>query len=344
MIRTAATLAIGTVGGYVFYLLSMPLPWMLGSMTFCLLAVFARVPIISARKFRPPLIAVIGVTLGSAFSFEIVMKVTEWYPILAAILFSSAIGSAVAVFYLVRVARFDLVTAYFAGMPGGLFEMVHQGGAAGGDERSIALIQASRIFFVVLFVPLFFRLSYDLDTPTAVQSAVAGYSLQDAVILIGCAVVGWPLARLLRFPNPPLIGPLLLSALVHILDQTRSTPPYVLVSAAQVVLGSSVGGQFIGTPLAFLARMLSHGVVLVVLILTTCVGFAFLLAHLTGYSPALIVLALAPGGMAEMCLIALALQADVAFVIVHQLFRVVLVHLVAPNVFRLTRHIAHKKT
>jgi len=49
------------------------------------------------------------------------------------------------------------------------------------------------------------------------------------------------------------------------------------------------------------------------------------------------VLAYAPGGLAEMSLIALALHADVAFVSSHHVVRILLIVTLAPLTFRLLR-------
>ena len=55
----------------------------------------------------------------------------------------------------------------------------------------------------------------------------------------------------------------------------------------------------------------------------------------TGQNLATLFLALAPGGLTEMSLVALALGADTAFVTVMHFFRVSMVMIIAPQVFRL---------
>ena len=63
-------------------------------------------------------------------------------------------------------------------------------------------------------------------------------------------------------------------------------------------------------------------------------AFALVVAPATGSPPASVVLAYAPGGLAEMSLVALALGADVAYVAVHHIFRIMFVILGAPLVVR----------
>ena len=64
------------------------------------------------------------------------------------------------------------------------------------------------------------------------------------------------------------------------------------------------------------------------------VGFALLLHGATGLPIPTLVLAYAPGGLAEMSLIALALSLDAAFVATHHLVRVFLIVVLAPAFFR----------
>jgi len=64
------------------------------------------------------------------------------------------------------------------------------------------------------------------------------------------------------------------------------------------------------------------------------VGFAWVLAPLSGIPFAPIVLAFAPGGLAEMSLIALALGIETAFVATHHVARIAMIVIAAPLVFR----------
>ena len=64
----AIALPIGAAGVTVFYLLSLPLAWMLGSMIAVMVAAFAGAPVRTPGRFRGTFATVIGVLLGSAFT------------------------------------------------------------------------------------------------------------------------------------------------------------------------------------------------------------------------------------------------------------------------------------
>lgn len=304
----------------------------------CAVAVIAiaGAPVVSVRRFRPPLAAIIGVTLGSSFTPETMGRIPEWWPLTIAAIVSTFLMGAVGYLYLRKAAKFDPVTSYFAAMPAGVYEMTHQGGRMGGDERRISLIHAVRIFLVVMIVPIAFRWFFDLGATTGGMqiSGKGALGWLDVLILALCAFGGWPAAKALRLPNPPIIGPLIASAAVHAAGIIETAPPYLLVSGAQVLLGASIGGQFIGATLSDLRRTAVHGLALIPLMLLCTAAVALVTVQLSTIAFPTLILALAPGGIAEMSLIALALNIEVMAVASHHILRVFTVNSLAVVVFR----------
>ena len=107
--------------------------------------------------------------------------------------------------------------------------------------------------------------------------------------------------------------------------------------AAQVALGTVTGCRFVGVAARDVGRalVLSTGATLAMLALA--LGFAFAVNAMLGIDPALVLLAFAPGGLSEMSLVALAMKAEVAFVALHHVVRIVLVIAFAPLALRLWR-------
>jgi len=336
-LRLLLTIIAGAFGGTLFYFLSLPLPWMLGSMCTVAALAFGGGAVVSVRRIRPPLAAIIGVTLGSSFSPEIAGRVFDWFPLTIAAVVSTVLVGSFGTLYLRKVAGFDTVTSFFSAMPAGVYEMTYQGGLMGGDERRIALVHAVRIFLVVLMVPVAFRWFFDLGAarPGGNGQGHGAIGVEDAIILACCAIFGWLGARKIHLPNPAMLGPMLASAVVHGAGLTETAPPYALVGLAQIFLGASVGGQFIGASVADLRRTSAHGLVLVPISLSICVVVAGITAKTIDLDFQTILLSLAPGGTVEMSLIALALQTEVTAVVSHQVLRVLLIHSLAPMVFRL---------
>lgn len=216
LLRFLAALAVGALGGALFWSIGAPLPWMLGSMAACAIASIAGAPVAASAATRRPMAAVIGVVLGSSFRPDLFDHARAWIVPLALLPLFLASAALLCVTYFRRVAKFDPATAYFAGMPGGIAEMVVMGSERGADERTVGLIHAARIFMVVFALPFLIRL---VATPAEIRPiiAVAGNTTEWELVgwTVGCVVVGLALGRLLRLQAWHLVGPLAVSAAVH---------------------------------------------------------------------------------------------------------------------------------
>lgn len=328
--RIAVGLALGTLGGVVFHALALPLPWMLGALFVTMTASVARLPVAGPARLRPAIVAIIGVLLGSRFTPEVLGQISDTLLTLAILMvYLVAVGAVVVPFYR-YVGRQDWTTAYFAGMPGGLSEMIEFGEAKGADVPAIVLAHSLRIVVTIALMAFLFRVVLGHDVGAAARASGPPLGLADAAILIASAVLGAVLGTRLRLPAPTFLGPLILSAAVHLAGITGSAPPGLLVNAAQVVLGTILGCRFLGIAPSMLARagVLSLGSTLLTLALALVAGLA--MGQAAGVSLDQALLALAPGGLTEMGLIALAIQADVAFVALHHVARILVVIVLAP--------------
>ena len=329
-------LAIGAAGGALFNWLRLPLAWMIGAMCFTTVAAAAGAPIVMSQRLRGFMVAVLGVMLGSAFTPDLLDALRQWSGSLAALVLYVAAATALTRLYYRKAAGYDPTTAYFAAAPGGLSEMVAVGAALGGDERAISLSHGARVLLIVLAIPFGFQVfaGYQPAGGAAVATAIAPV---DLLILGGCGVLGFVLAWRLRLPAAPLVGPMALSAAAHFTGLTASRPPAELIAVAQVVIGAGVGCRFAGIAVAQILRALALAVGATAILLGMTAGFAAALNGVTGASVPAVLLAFAPGGLAEMSLIALALGVDVAYVATHHVVRIFLIVALAPLVFKLLR-------
>lgn len=334
----AGAIAAGAAGGAVFAGLGLPLPWMLGALAATMGLALLGVPLRVPERTRPPVIAVIGVLLGSGFKPELLERAIDWLWSLAALALYLVIAACLTVPFYRRVAGFDRVTAYFAGMPGGLLEMMTIGRAMGADERQVVLAHAARIVVAVAAVAFWFRLvqGYAVSGNPG-GPALAQMAAGDIALLAGCGVVGAILGVRLGLPAGAMLGPMVLSGAVHLAGWTESAPPGGLVVAAQVVLGTVMGCRFVGTAPGEVGRALMWSAGATGLVLAVALAFAGILHLSMGLRGDQVLLAYAPGGLSEMSLVALATGAEVAFVALHHVVRIVMVILAAPLAFRLLR-------
>lgn len=342
--RILLALGIGAVGGVFFNWLTMPLPWMLGAIVFNTGAAILRVPIAAPVAVRPLVVVVIGVMLGSSFTSEIFAQAEAWLLSLAFLLIYLVVAGVLTVPYYRRMGGFDPVTAYFAGMPGGMNEMMLIGKEMGGDDRKIVLAHASRIVVLVCLIAVWVRLiaGYELGDRSSVGVPFTEISWVELFVLAACGVTGYFLGPLLRVPAPALLGSMLVSALAHLAGATTLPPPSELVIIAQLFLGTIVGCRFVDAT----ARDIGHAILLSLgaTLITFCVSllFAVLFHGLFGQTVEQVLLAYAPGGVTEMSLVALAMNAEVAYVATHHIFRITLVIALAPLVFAVLRRLGSR--
>lgn len=139
------------------------------------------------------------------------------------------------------------------------------------------------------------------------------------------AVGGVVIGRLTRMPAYFLLGPMLASAALYASGVTDFDLPTPVMSLAQFVVGATVGCRFAGTAPRLVLRVLAISAGATALLLALTIGFAAAVASVAGDPVEAILLAYSPGGLAEMSLVALSLDIEVAFVVCHHIARVFIV-------------------
>lgn len=340
--RVILALVMGTVGGASFDAIGMPLPWMLGALIFNTVAVVLNAPVMAPVGMRPYMVVIIGVMLGASFTSEILQDLGQWTLSVLFLAAYLAISGVLVVTYYRRVGKFDIPTAYFAGMPGGLAEMMIVGQEMGGDERRIILAHASRILITVVLLAIWFRFVAHLETGDRAAFGVpfAAIPAHELVILAFCGIVGFLAGRWLRLPAPMLTGPMLVSAVLHVTGHVSNPPPRELINAAQVFLGTIMGCRFLGSRPSDILRALLLSTGATMLVLAVSLSFALLFHNLFGQTVEQVLLAYAPGGVTEMSLIALAMGADVDYVALHHIARISIILMTAGILFRVLRKLS----
>ncbi|MBO9409627.1 AbrB family transcriptional regulator [Shimia sp. R9_1] len=332
-------LSIGLAGALIAVGIGFPLPWMLGPMVLVTLAAIGGAPVKAPLQIRKVIMPILGVMLGSGFHPETFEQIAEWAETIAYIpLFVvMAFSAAFAVYRFI--GRFDPITAYFSSAPGGLNDMMLIGAEAGGIERRIALAHASRVLIVVSSMSFIFWYFFEVrSTGQSTQSVgFADLSQQDYALLISCAVVGAFVGPKLRLPAAQVIGPMILSSLVHLAGLTQSAPPTAAVNVAQLVMGTVVGCRFLSVPISEIWRDIGLAIIATTGMMFAACLCAILVSQQTGIDIKQTLLTFAPGGLPEMSLLTLAMGADIAFVATAHIIRILLVIAAAPIMFRILK-------
>lgn len=330
----ALAVAIGAAGGGAAYLLNIPLPWLLGAMLATTMAALAAAPIAPANALRPIFVPIIGVMLGSSVTPEIVGQMLGYGPALVILVPSLLAGGWGAYALMRRLGGYRPETAFYAAMPGGLYDMMILGEEAGGNGRTIALMHATRVLTIIAFAAAFYGIFFGI-TSQSVTTWIGfdALSPKDWAILGACAVLGAVGADRLRLPASQILGPMVLSGAAQASGLVDVPPPTLLVIAAQVVIGGIVGCRFVGATLGEIGRDMALGVAAAVAMIVAALACAAVLSAWAGDPLSLTFLVLSPGGVTEMSLLALAMEQDVVYVTTIHILRISVVIALARPIY-----------
>lgn len=323
-------LAIGAVGGIVAHWLHVPLAFMLGALFATMAASVLGAPVAGSDALRSTFLIVIGLFLGEGFTADLAGRISAWpFSIALAILYAPVAGWIAYLFYR-RYAAMSRADALFSAIPGGLSGVVLLSGAMGADERNVALSQSLRVAIVVVVAPALFFGLLAFEKPDVAAVAFAGLTGSEALILTLGAAVGILALRAVGAPIPFMMGPMLASAALRLAGVVEGHLPHWFVEAALVVVGSAIGCRFAGASLAEFRRLALWTLAGTAMMIVISGLFALLAWTALGVPPAPAMLAYAPGGVAEMAIIAIAIDADPGFVATHHLVRIAFILLAAP--------------
>ncbi|MES9969602.1 MAG: AbrB family transcriptional regulator [Candidatus Thiodiazotropha sp.] len=329
----ARLLLAGAFGGLIFYLLHLPLPWMLGSLAGALLVVtLTAVPIARPRKLVDLSRAILGVAIGAAFTPALLKEAHLYLFSLVLLPPIIALGSWAGMRYFERFAGFDRRTAFFSSLPGGLVEMTLISEACGADTRRVTLIHTTRILLIVYTVP--FAIHHlgriDLSGRGVATDIITMMPIDQALMLCAAALTGWWLMWRMRLPGASIIGPMLLSAILYASGLATWRLPSQLINGAQWILGASIACAFVNTGLREAAHAVAMTLGYFALLISLAMVGALAAHHITGVPLVATLLAFIPGGQAEMNVIALTVGIAIPYVALHHVTRMFLVMTVAP--------------
>ncbi|GAA6187786.1 AbrB family transcriptional regulator [Litorivita sp. NS0012-18] len=330
---TLAIFAAGIIGGLVATVIGSPLPMLLGSLTFVgALAIFGfapggqppKVPIWLRLLFIP----IIGLSIGATFTPEVFSEMRKWWPSLLALTLYIPLTHYFGYIGYRRVGKISGSTAYYAAVPGGLLECIAMGEEAGADVRMLMALQFLRLILTIMLVPLAFSVVSGNPVGSAggmqIATAAAPFTGAEVALQAMTAAFGALIGKRLKFPAYIITGPILFSGIGHLTGIIQSAPPVWLISITQLIIGVSLGTRFVGMQLRAFFKALWLALINILATMVIAMAMGLLLHQLVGERVEAVVLAFAPGGLAEMSLVALSLHISVVYVTAHHVLRIIL--------------------
>jgi membrane AbrB-like protein len=327
-------LALGTPAGFLFDYLQTPIPWMIGPMV-----AVASLNLLGVRMHSPPYARQMGqVILGSAvgldFTPSVVAALAANLPAIVAATIAVFLVGGLGALTLSRASGVDGKSTFFASIPGGAMAMAVLADRYGAQIAPVAVAHSLRVSLVVIIIP--FALTYG-GFPLVAAAYRPNLPL-DFSILIPWLAVGWLLGEIsekFRFHNGCLLVPIFLGAGLTLSGIELSAVPHWLIDFAQLMFGLVLGARyehafFVRYKLFIPFALLNSCFILVASVVAgAALAWAFELPIAT------MILATAPGGLAEMTITAQALQISVPLVVAFHLFRVVVVNIGTQYIFAL---------
>jgi membrane AbrB-like protein len=328
-------LAVGIPAGFIFDRLQAPIPWMIGPM----IAV-ATLNLLGMRMHSPPYARQMGqVILGSAvglyFTPSVVAALAGNLPAIIAATIAVFLVGGLGALTLSRASGVDGKSTFFASIPGGAMAMAVLADRYGAQIAPVALAHSLRVSLVVIIVPL--ALTYG-GFPLVAAAYRPDLPL-DFSILTPWLAIGWLLGEIsekLHFQNGCLLVPIFLGAALTMSGIQLSAVPHWLTDFAQLMFGLVLGARY---ERAFFIRyklFIPFALLNSCFILVTSALAGAALAWLFDLPVATMILATAPGGLAEMTITAQALKISVPLVVAFHLFRVIVVNMGTQYFYTLT--------
>lgn len=335
--KRGLTFAIAATGTGIFWALGLPLPFLFGPLFACLIAALFGAPLQGAGRLGVGMRTILGVAVGASITPQVVEQIPQMAASVLLVPVYVILIGLVGVPFFRKVYKFDAPTAWYAAMPGGLQDMVVFGKEAGGDVRALSLIHATRVLIVITLAPIILTQGFGATLDNPIGQPATSIPLHELVIMAAAAIVGWQVGERIGLFGASILGPMILTGILSLAEVIHFRPPAEAILAAQFFIGIGLGAGYVGVTMAEVRRDVMAGILFVVMLAGLTVLFTELAILLAIAPPVDAFLAFAPGGQAEITVLAIIVGADLGYVVVHHLTRVFIVITGAPIAARLLR-------
>jgi len=329
------TAVIAIFGVLLFQLIHAPVPYLLGPMTSVLIAtkVF-HLQLKWPKTFRNSGLLVIGYSLGSTFTTDILVDMARHVPVMFGITTVTFIISIIFAFIVAKVGRMDYPTALTSSVPGGLSQiLIYAEEMDGIDMTTVTFFHTIRVIMVVFLVPIVLHLPW-------IQSESSNHFIAETVSDINYGTLslfallcflGMLASKKLHIPAPYILGPIIVTLLCNVTFLQASPLPNGVLSICQLLVGAHIGLLLKLENLHHKKRMFTLAFTSsLLLIAVTFLLSVFVMVSIENTSIMTGFLSLAPGGMDQMGIIAHEVGADVSTITIYQVFRMLYIYVLIP--------------
>ncbi len=309
----------------MFLWLGSPLPWMIGPLIVTAFLCISGLLVVSVpNRIRPFGQVIVACQVGLTFTPSAFEKLLLHAPVIV----GTAVASLFCIFgvaaIFARTSGLTFAQAFLSAVPTSPIEAAAMAVDSKVDPMPVIFSQTLRLSAVVVLVPFGMYALEGWPEGRGMANTAATFHLIDTLLLIAVGLGGMFLFRMLQIPNPNFLGPLACCAILAATGHGISPFPAILLSSAQIVLGSWLGSTFRREILTAAGRLTMACVFAVLVMMALCATIAVAMGYIFGMDWRLVVLGAAPGGVVEMALTAKYLHQDVTIVTAFHLTRIFL--------------------
>jgi membrane AbrB-like protein len=220
----------------------------------------------------------------------------------------------------------DGKSAFFSSIPGGSMAMANLAQKYGAQVPPVAVTHSLRVCLVVIVVP--FSLTYGgipLDASPYIPKLP--FDLPVLIIWLAAGFAVGEISERLHLHNGYMMMPIFMGAGLTIAGIELSSVPGWMTDFAQLMFGLILGERYERAFFIKHKMFIPFAMINAVFILVASIAVALCLVWAFDLPIATMIIATAPGGLAEMAITAQALQVGVPMVIAFHLFRIVVVNM-----------------
>ena len=336
--KSYKALFIGIIGGYIGTLIGLPLPWLLGSLGFNLCFAFTNYKIIFPTKLLNPVFLIVGIILGGTLNVSLLYKIHLWIYSSFAMLICTLVSTILAGYYFYKICKFEKLVSILAALPGAFVPisaaLLEFGKKS--DYKGVLIPQATRVIFIVSFVPILFINNFGFSEMTGYNFTNI-YDLKyffEIMFLIVVCVIFALILKKINIPSPTLIVAMALSGLLYTFEIVDSRFPNTFINIAFIFLGTALGSRLNGLKIKELLFFIFHGIIVSTILVIVAMLTAYVLQEFLGFSFIPTFLSFAPGGIHEMVVISVAYNIDPIFVSYHHFLRILSIVIILPFILK----------
>lgn len=327
--------------GFVLQSIHMILPWLFGP-------IFASLIVIKVlkRTIKWPTwlgnigLLILGIQMGSTFTPNVLHDIKdEWIQIILMSVCILILALIVSIAFR-KIANVTFETALLSAIPGALSQMVIMAEEnKKADLLIVTLTQTSRIMFVVILVPIISSIYGNDGTASGeIEKAPFIFTALDFtglfVLLIGIIALYFIFYKL-KVPVPQLLAPIFVLLVWNLYTGQIFSLDYPIIVVAQVLFGIRIGVQ-ISDLINNLTRKTIFAIAFqnVSLIIGAFV-LVFVFELFIDDNINDLFLSAAPGGMAQIIVVALETGGDVAMISSYHIFRIFFILLIVAPLIKI---------